>query len=47
MSFVARKYDTAISRVQDLITVSTDDKTIFTQVVHVRPNRGPAIDDIT
>ena len=47
MSFVVGKYDTAISRVQDLIAVSTDDKTTYTQVVRVRPNRGPALDDIT
>ena len=47
MSFVAGKCATAISRVQDLIAVSTDDKTIYTQVVCVGSNRGPALDDIT
>ena len=47
MLFVAGKYDTATSRVQDLIAVSTDDKTIYTQVIRVGPNRGPALDDIT
>ena len=35
MLFVAGKHDTAISRVHDLIAVSTDDKTIYIQVVHV------------
>ena len=46
MLFVAGKHDTAISRVHDLIAVSTDDKTIYTQVVRMILNRRQALDDI-